>query len=303
MKPSTFIDRVFQQDDINFTLTNRVPRRLLTRLAGTLSRTEHPLVRDVSLRLWQWFGGDLHLEEARSREFASLHDCFIRELKEGARPIDSDPAVLVSPCDGIVGATGVIQQGQLFQAKGSRYTLDALTGGRDAEVFAGGRYVTLRLTSTMYHRFHAPADLHLAGLTFIPGELWNVNPVAVRRIPRLYCRNERAVLHTTTAQGQPLLLVAVGAILVGSIHVHAVGHPLNQDYGGPYQLPCGVDAVRGAELGYFHHGSTIILVAAPGFVPCPGVTTGATVRMGQALLRQDIAGDGHIGHPDCNGHV
>ena len=303
MTPSTLLARVLQQDAINFALTNRIPRRLLTRLAGRVSRTERPLVRDASIALWQFFGGDLHLEEARTRTFASLHDCFIRELKEGARPVDPDPAVLTSPCDGIIGATGLIQQGQLFQAKGSRYTLEELTGGDDADAFAGGRYVTLRLTSTMYHRFHAPADLHLAATTVIPGELWNVNPVAVRRIPRLYCRNERAVLRATTANGQPLLLVAVGAILVGSIHIHAVGHPLNQDYGGPYHLPCHVDAEKGAELGYFHHGSTIIVIAAPGRTPCPGVVTGATVRMGQALLKRDIVGAGHVGHPDSSGRV
>lgn len=303
MTPSTLLARVLQQDAINFALTNRIPRRLLTRLAGRLSRTERPLVRDASIALWQFFGGDLHLDEARTRTFATLHDCFVRELKEGARPVDPDPSVLVSPCDGIVGATGVIRQGQLLQAKGSRYTLDDLAGGQDVSPFAGGRYVTLRLTSTMYHRFHAPTDLHLATTTFIPGELWNVNPVAVRRIPRLYCRNERAVLRATTVNGQPVLIVAVGAILVGSIHIHAVGQPLNQDYGGPLHLPCGVDAAKGDELGYFHHGSTIIVIAAPGLTPCPGVVTGATVRMGQALLRQDVVWDGHVGHPDSSGRV
>ncbi|MGE3579682.1 MAG: archaetidylserine decarboxylase, partial [Vicinamibacterales bacterium] len=258
---TSLLDRLLAQDTINFTLTNRIPRRWLTRVVGRISRAEHPLVRDVSLALWQRFGGDLHLDEALSTRFNSVHDCFIRALKPGARPVDPDPAVLVSPCDGIVGAMGTVTRGQLLQAKGSRYTLEELVGGLDTTPFEGGSYVTLRLTSTMYHRFHAPADLHLASTTFIPGDLWNVNPATVRRIPRLYCRNERAVLQTTTSTGRPLLLVAVGAVLVGSIHIHAVGRPLNQEYGGPFHLPCGVDARKGEELGYFHHGSTIIAIA------------------------------------------
>lgn len=296
MTPS-LLDRLLAQDAINFTLTNRIPRRWLTRVVGRISRAEHPVVRDVSLALWQRFGGDLHLEEAARRDFASVHDCFIRALKPGARPIDSDPGVLVSPCDGIVGAMGTVKRSQLFQAKGSRYTLDELLGRIDGTPFEGGSYVTLRLTSTMYHRFHAPADLRLTSTTFIPGELWNVNPVTVRRIPRLYCRNERAVLETTTAAGRPLLLVAVGAVLVGSIHVHAVGQSLNQEYGGPFHLPCNALATKGEELGYFHHGSTIIAIAAPGLTPAVGITAGVTVRMGQALFAGDMERRGHVDAP------
>jgi phosphatidylserine decarboxylase len=296
---TSLLDRLLAHDAINFTLTNRIPRRWLTRVVGRISLAEHPVIRDVSLALWRRFGGDLHLEEAARTDFSSVHDCFIRALKPGARPVDPDPGVLVSPCDGIVGAMGTVTRGQLFQAKGSRYTLDDLIGGIDSAPFEGGRYVTLRLTSTMYHRFHAPARLHLTSTTFIPGELWNVNPVTVRRIPRLYCRNERAVLQATMDTGHALLLVAVGAVLVGSIHVHAVGRPLNQEYGGPFHLPCGVDAMKGDELGYFHHGSTIIVIAAPGLTPIEGVATGVTVRMGQALFVKDMKRQGHIGTPQC----
>lgn len=297
MTPS-LMDRLLARDAINFALTNRIPRRWLTRVAGRISRSEHPVVRDVSLAAWQWFGGRLPLEEAAETEFASLHACFIRALKPGARPIDPDPRVLVSPSDGIVGAVGRVTRGQMFQAKGSRYTLEELIGGIDTAPFEGGSYVTLRLTSTMYHRFHAPADLHLTHTTFIPGDLWNVNPQTVRRVPRLYCRNERAILETTTVHGHALLLVAVGAVLVGSIQVHAVGRPLNQEYGGPFHLPCHVAAARGEELGYFHHGSTIIVIASPGLVPHAGIATGSTVRMGQALLsdRADQQNRGIAGH-------
>ncbi len=275
---------LLQHEGLNYILTNRIPRWLLSRVVGRVSRSEHPVVRNVSLALWRLFGGDLHLEEARTTRFPSLHACFIRELRPGARPVDDRTEILVSPCDGIVMAAGTIRRGQLLQAKGLRYTLEDLLAGGDAEAFEDGTYVTLRLTSTMYHRFHAPDDLHLASTAFVPGDLFNVNPPSVRRIPRLYCRNERAILRACTAAGESLALVAVGAVLVGSIHVHAVGVPLSQEYGGPYHLPCDLDARRGEELGYFHHGSTIIVLAEAGLVPAPGLTAGTVVRMGQALL-------------------
>src|SRR5262245_41415955 len=94
---SSLLDRIFQQPAVNFFVTNRIPRRLLTRLVGWFSRIENPLVRDASIGVWRLFAGDLNLQESRTDSFRSLHDCFTRELKEGARPIDTDPHVLISP--------------------------------------------------------------------------------------------------------------------------------------------------------------------------------------------------------------
>src|SRR5262249_4852075 len=121
------IAKILQQEDINFLLTNRIPRRALTRLMGRFSRIEQPLVRDLSIAVWRFFSG-LDLSEAKTTRFRSMHDCFIRELKEGARPIDRDPAVLVSPCDGIVGACGRIADTELYQIKGFPYSLAELFG-------------------------------------------------------------------------------------------------------------------------------------------------------------------------------
>src|SRR5258708_33402757 len=100
--------KILQQEDVNFLLTNRIPRRLLTRFVGWLSRIEQPLVRDLSLRAWRLFS-DLDLSEAKKASFTSVRDCFTRELKDGARPIDRDPAIMTSPCDAIVGACGAIE--------------------------------------------------------------------------------------------------------------------------------------------------------------------------------------------------
>ena len=119
--------RMFAQEDINFLLTNRIPRRLLTQFIGWFSRIEQPLVRDLSIGVWRLFS-DLDLREAKQTQFRSMHDCFIRELKEGARPIDSRPDILVSPCDAIVGACGTIAGTELYQAKGFPYTLRRSAG-------------------------------------------------------------------------------------------------------------------------------------------------------------------------------
>ncbi len=113
----SLLSRLTQQEDLNFLLTNRIPRRLVTRFIGWFSKIEQPLVRDLSIGLWRLFS-DLDLSEAKKSQFKSMHDCFIRELKEGTRPIDADPSVLVSPCDAIVGACGAIAGTEVVQVKG-----------------------------------------------------------------------------------------------------------------------------------------------------------------------------------------
>jgi len=154
----SLITRVSEQEDLNFLLTNRIPRRLATQFMGWFSQIEQPLIRDVSIGIWRLFS-DLDLSEAKTTQFKSMHDCFTRELKDGARPIDADPAVLVSPCDAIVGASGSIVGTELMQIKGFSYSLQDLLCDPDlVRLYRNGRYVTLRLTASMYQRFHAPYD-------------------------------------------------------------------------------------------------------------------------------------------------
>src|SRR5262245_61433350 len=153
-------------EGLNFLLTNRIPRQALTRFMGWFSQIEQPLVRNLSIAAWRSFA-DLRLHEAKKARFSSLHDCFIRELKEGARPVNRDPAVLVSPCDAIVGASGSVEGTRVFQAKGFPYTLEDLLGdAKLAAAFRDATYVTLRITSSMYHRFHAPHDCRVMQVTY-----------------------------------------------------------------------------------------------------------------------------------------
>jgi phosphatidylserine decarboxylase len=278
--------RIMLQEDVNFLVTNRIPRRLATRLMARLSRIDAPWWTRLSLRVWQLFADDLDLEEARKGRFESIHDCFIRELRQGARPIDPDPAVVVCPCDGVVGACGRVVEGMAIQAKGFPYALsDLLADSAQVGRFRDGLYVTLRIRSSMYHRFHAPDTARLGAITYISGDTWNVNPIALRRVERLFCKNERAVIPLALdGPGEALALVAVAAILVGSIKLHCLATPLDLDFRGAKVHACDRTVVRGEELGYFQSGSTIVLFASPGFGLVPGLREGATVRVGERLL-------------------
>ncbi len=279
-------DRLLLQEDLNFLLTNRVPRHALTLFIGWFSKVRNPLVFRASLAVWRAFT-DLDLSDARKSRFESLHDCFTRELRPGARAVDPDPRVLASPCDGIVGACGKVHQGSVLQAKGFGYRIADLFGlAERAAPFEGGSYVTLRLTSAMYHRFHAPHDATVEHCSYISGDTWNVNPIALKRVERLFCRNERAVLRLRLSDGTPMALVPVAAILVASIRLHGLDVLLHLRWRGPHEMPCNARVAKGQELGWFEHGSTIIVFVPPGFEPAAGIETGQTVRQGQALLRK-----------------
>lgn len=286
MTPRRILSRITQQEDLNFLLTNRIPRHALTRFMGWFSKIEHPLISRWSISMWKLFS-DLDLNEAREAHFNSMHACFTRQLKDGARPIDMTTNVLSSPCDAIVGACGNINGIEVIQAKGFPYTLtDLLHDPSLVEYYRDGVYATLRLTSGMYHRFHAPFDCNVKQVTYISGDTWNVNPITLKRIEKLFCKNERAVIKTQLAHSSHLItLVPVAAILVASIRLHWLDVLLHLQYRGPNVIPCDAHFSKGQEMGWFEHGSTILMFAPKGFSLCDGIATGNSIRMGQALMK------------------
>jgi len=287
MQENNIFKRLTQLERINFLLTNRIPRRYVTLFMGWFSRIETGWVKNLSMWIWRLFAEDLNLNESKKTNFSSLHDCFIRELKPGARPVDLDADVLISPCDAIVGAHGDIKGIELIQAKGYPYTLLDLLAERDlVEKYRNGVYVTLRLKSTMYHRFHAPRDCRVRELTYISGDTWNVNPIALKRIEKLYCKNERAVINLELYD-TPLAvtLVPVAAILVASIRLNFIDPVLDLRYQGPRHIGCDAKFKKGEEMGYFQHGSTIIVFAEKGFQIAESIAPNHVIRMGQPLMR------------------
>ena len=283
----TFLARIGAQEDPNFLLTTRLPRRLATRFMGWFSRIEQPLIRDLSISTWRLFC-DVDLRDARETRFPSLHAAFVRALRPGARPIAADPALLTSPSDAILGAHGRIEAGRLLQIKGLSYPLADLLGGDVALARAheGGSYATLRLTAGMYHRFHAPHDLRVESVRHIWGDTWNVNPIALKRVEALFCRNERAVLRLRLAEGgHAVTLVPVAAILVAGLRLGFLPEGLALRETGGRTLPTAARLAKGAEMGRFDHGPTIVVLTPPGFTLCPGLSVGSILRVGEPLMR------------------
>jgi phosphatidylserine decarboxylase len=278
--------KTLRWEDISFLLSNRLPHQLANRFFGWFSQIEAPLLARASIAIWRLFA-DLDLSDARTQRFPSLHACFTRELKPGARSVDRDPLNLISPCDAIIGACGQIDRSELIQAKGFPYTLqDLLIDPQLVQLYRDGQYATLRLTPSMYHRFHAPYDCTVDKVTYISGDSWNINPIALKRIAKVYCKNERAVIRTTLRpSGVMVTLVPVAAILVASIRLHFLDVLLNMQYRGRAEIPCHASLSKGEEMGWFQHGSTIIVFAPKGFTLCGSAHQGAVIRMGQPLMR------------------
>src|SRR5271165_7169619 len=256
MNEISMIARIAQQEDLNFLLTNRIPRRLLTRLMGRVSRIENPWVCSACIALWRLFT-DLDLSDAK------------------------------------VGACGTVADGTVLQAKGFPYPLiDLLQDPELVSYYRDGRYATLRLTSAMYHRFHAPLDCRVDQVTYVSGDTWNVNPIALARVERLFCKNERAIIRCRLPAGELLTLVPVAAVLVASIRLHFLDVLLHMRYRGPNVMYCEAAMLKGQEMGWFEHGSTIIVFAPRGFSLCENIRSGERIKMGQALMRFDAAAPG-----------
>ena len=267
------------------TLQHLLPRHALTRLVGLLAKSERRWIAQPFIRQFQQAYG-ISLDEAEVKTpdaFPSFNAFFTRALEQDARPIDGDDTVLVSPADGVVSQCGPIEQGQLFQAKGKRYSFAELTGADAADVatFEGGRFATVYLAPSDYHRVHAPLGGTLTESRAIPGTLFSVNGRTEEGIANLFCRNERLVLCFETANG-PLLLVLVGALIVGSIETVVAGPSSPYRRKESYRYNEVIE--RGAEVGRFLLGSTAIVCTTAEAAPWgESLSVGQKVRVRQGL--------------------
>jgi phosphatidylserine decarboxylase len=274
------------RDQLNFLITNIGPRRAWSRMAGRISQWRQPLFTQIALWIWNQFD-PLELQDSPPQRYASIQDCFTRPLKPGARTVDTDPETLCSPCDGILGAHGCIENGMLFQLKGKPYALHDLVGPIDAiHPWRHGHFLTIRIKSNMYHRFHSPCKGTLMHSQYFPGDTWNVNPPTLARVNRLFCRNERACLHIHTSHGDPIALVPVAAIWVAGIRVHALAQTDWRETTEPRPITPGVEMNKGEEIGWFEHGSSILLISPASHHICEGLKEGDRIWMGQALMRR-----------------
>ena len=270
-----------------------LPQRLLTHLAYRLTRVRTPwfknaLILQVARKFHVNLGEAL---EPNPRAYPDFNAFFTRALKPGARPIAPGDRVVCCPVDGAVSQIGFAEADTLLQAKGRSFSLTALLGG-DAErarPFQGGAFATLYLSPRDYHRIHMPLAGRLREMVHIPGKLFSVSPLTTRMVPELFARNERVAALFDTPAG-PMALVLVGAINVASIETvwaRAITPPLGKMIRHWSYPPNGEGAVRldkGAEMGRFNMGSTVIVLFGPGAVRWePEIQPAAAVRMGQRL--------------------
>ncbi|MCY1485126.1 Phosphatidylserine decarboxylase proenzyme [compost metagenome] len=269
-----------------------LPHHLLSRLIGCAAECRAPWFKD---RLIPWFARryQVDMSEARVEELSAyehFNAFFTRELKDGARPLDSDPDSILSPADGAISQLGPIEHGRIFQAKGHSYSLMELLGG-DAEraaPFMGGDFATVYLSPKDYHRVHMPLAGTLREMVYIPGRLFSVNQLTAEQVPELFARNERVVCLFDTERG-PMAVVLVGAMIVASIETVWAGlvtPPKRELKTFRYDeaARARVHLKKGAELGRFKLGSTAIVLFGPGQVDWAD-HLGATspVRMGERL--------------------
>ncbi|MGH9416329.1 MAG: archaetidylserine decarboxylase [Terriglobales bacterium] len=257
-------------------------RAALSRAAGRMARARW------SRLLIPWFARHYRVApdsySVPLHGFSCLQEFFCRPLAPGLRPVAAGADVLTSPADGVLGGCGPVDAaGQLFQAKGHRYTLSALLGDpAAAAAYVGGCYCTIYLAPSDYHRVHAPEAGLVREARYIPGSYFPVNPSAVARVPALFAANERLVSYLDTSAGR-VAVVMVGACLVGGIRVNydpgwnaasRRRHASHRQYNPPEAF------ARGQELGRFEFGSTVILLAPRARLL---VSAGARVQVGQAI--------------------
>lgn len=271
---------------IQYLLPQHALSRLVGWLAGLESRPLKTLLIGGFMRLYR-----VDLAEAADPDphaYPSFNAFFTRGLAEAVRPQPADLAVVSSPVDGGVSLSGRLDRGRLLQAKGFRYDLVSLLGGDCPEALARGWFATLYLAPWNYHRIHAPATGQLREMRYLPGRLFSVNGLTVSALPRLFSRNERVACLFETALG-PIAVVLVGALNVGSIETTWAGRVAP----GPDRKPAtwrypasgegAVRLARGAELGRFNLGSTVIVVLPEHATLAPDIVSGAAVRVGQTL--------------------
>ncbi|HOW75457.1 MAG TPA: archaetidylserine decarboxylase [Candidatus Competibacteraceae bacterium] len=279
-------------DRLRYLAQSLLPQRLLTRLTYWATRVRSPWFKDALIRYFiRHFQVNLaEALEPNARAYPHFNAFFTRALKPGARPIAPGDRVICCPVDGAVSQIGVADADTLMQAKGRTFSLTALLGDAErAKPFQGGAFATLYLSPRDYHRIHLPLAGRLREMVHIPGKLFSVSPLTARMVDGLFARNERVVTRFDTSAG-PMALVLVGAINVASIETvwaGAITPPLGKtirhwDY--PLNGDGAVRLNRGAEMGRFNMGSTVIVLFGPGQVRWEAeIKPGATVRMGQRL--------------------
>jgi phosphatidylserine decarboxylase len=275
-------------DDQTFMkLMQLLPKSALSTVVGVATRLPAPApVHRLAIKAFaKRFNVSVEEAEHSIEHYPTFAEFFTRGLKAGARPIDSGERVVVSPVDAVVSQVGYTEHGRVLQAKGIHYTVDELLGDKEAAApFHGGAWTTLYLSPRDYHRIHAPLGGRITGYAYIPGEFWPVNAASVKFKEALFCVNERLITYLETAAGR-CAVVKVGATCVARIKAaydDVLTHSGKPGKVHRYAEPLPVE--KGAELGRFEMGSTVILLFEPKRVKWDeSLQPETAVRMGRRI--------------------
>jgi phosphatidylserine decarboxylase len=271
-----------------------LPQHALSRLVLAATRVRMPWFKNLLTRgFLRLFSVDMsEATETDPNRYGSFNEFFTRALRAEARPIDADPEKIASPVDGMVSECGAIDNDRLLQAKGRQYTLDELLARQPwARSFEGGSFATLYLAPFNYHRIHMAVRGTLRDTVYVPGRLFSVNSATAGHVPRLFARNERVLTLFDTEFGK-FALVMVGAFNVGSMATVWAGDITPAAHRVVTRIPCpAVTLDKGAELGRFNMGSTVILLFEPNRAEWhPLLRAGSVVQLGQAIGRKEVTG-------------
>ncbi|HTV76679.1 MAG TPA: archaetidylserine decarboxylase [Steroidobacteraceae bacterium] len=274
-------------------LQHLLPQHTLSRVIHALARVRWRAFKNLLIRGFV-AGFRPDMSDARQPDplaYESFNAFFTRELAQGTRPLPPDPRVIVSPVDGFISQVGYLTGETIVQAKGRSFSLGALLAGDAAEItdFAGGAFATLYLAPFNYHRIHMPWAGRLHRARHVPGRLFSVNAVTAAAVDGLFARNERVVCIFEDDDRQRFAMALVGALFVGSISTIWHGEVTPPTRRQVRELPApapvaGLD--RGALLGWFNMGSTVVLLFPKDRVRWQAdLRPGLTVRVGQPLGR------------------
>jgi phosphatidylserine decarboxylase len=266
-----------------------LPQHGLSRLVLATTRVRIAWFKNLTIRCFlKLYRVDMtEAAESDPYRYPTFNEFFTRSLKDGARPLANDTAAIASPVDGCVSEAGTIDRDRLLQAKGRHYALTELLAAQSwASRFEGGSFATIYLAPFNYHRVHMPLGGELQETIYVPGRLFSVNAVTAQHVPGLFARNERILTLFDTGRGQ-FALILVGALNVGSMATVWAGDITPAARRVVTRVPGPrMTLEKGAELGRFNMGSTVILLFEPNRARWqPQVRAGSVVRLGQTLGR------------------
>jgi len=242
-----------------------LPQHLLSYLAGKVASCQIAFVKNLFIK---WFikkyAVDLTQAQIQNiNEYKNFNAFFTRRLLVNSRPIAQDKNTIISPVDGVISAFGNIQKNQILQAKGFEYTLEnLLVNDAFVDKLINGEFITLYLSPKDYHRVHMPITGQLLKTIYVPGKLFSVNINTTNHIKNLYAKNERVIVFFQTSLGI-MVLILVGAIIVSSINTNWLKKDVlraAKKIKSWNHSNENIIFAKGAEIGYFELGSTVIVL-------------------------------------------